>query len=154
MLKTILEDVVRAEWLDYNGHMNVVYYHQLFDRATDKLWERVGLGAEFAARGVGSVFAIEDHFVYERELRLDARVGIDLQILDLDDKRIHFFQWLRREDGRTAATCEHLSIYVDFATRRAAPFPLEIYDRIDELWRSHRSAPAPDNAGRKVGIRR
>jgi acyl-CoA thioester hydrolase len=28
-------DVVRPEWIDYNGHMNVGYYHVAFDIAAE-----------------------------------------------------------------------------------------------------------------------
>ena len=154
MIQRILEDVVRQDWLDYNGHMNVVFYHQLFDRSTDELWKRVGLGEEFVASGVGSVFALEDHFVYERELRLGDAVSVDLQLLGVDRKRVHFFQWLRRPDGRTAATCEHLSIYVDFASRRAASLPEEIHSRLEAIRQEHAGDPPPANAGRSVSISR
>ena len=42
---------VRPEWIDFNGHMNVAYYVLALDQATDLLWEVLGLGPAFRARG-------------------------------------------------------------------------------------------------------
>ena len=35
---------VRPEWTDYNGHLNMAYYHVLFDTALDVVLEPLGLG--------------------------------------------------------------------------------------------------------------
>lgn len=38
------EDVVRPEWIDSNGHMNLAYYVVVFDLATDKLYAALDIG--------------------------------------------------------------------------------------------------------------
>ena len=40
--------IVPMEWIDKNGHMNVVSYMALFDIATDVLLEKCGIGLEGA----------------------------------------------------------------------------------------------------------
>ena len=40
----IHEEIVRPEWIDYNGHMNVAYYILAFDHATDHLFDFLDLG--------------------------------------------------------------------------------------------------------------
>ena len=41
--------IVLAEWIDYNGHMNVAYYTLAFDKALDFFFEDVlGIGPLFA----------------------------------------------------------------------------------------------------------
>ena len=35
---------VREEWADYNGHLNMAYYHVLFDNALDVVLGPLGLG--------------------------------------------------------------------------------------------------------------
>ncbi|MGE5442037.1 MAG: thioesterase family protein, partial [Bacteroidota bacterium] len=37
-------EVVRPEWVDYNGHMNVAFYVLVFDHATDATVDRLMLG--------------------------------------------------------------------------------------------------------------
>lgn len=155
MTLELLKTRVEAEWIDYNGHMNVAYYHMAFDRATDRFLELLGLGEESARAGMGSMFALEDHLTYQRELRVSDPIRITLQILDRDAKRIHYF--LRMfDDARNelAATCEHLSIYVDFRRRRSAVIPPEVWAKLEPLYEAHQSLPAPAEAGRVMSVRR
>ena len=39
---------VRAEWTDYNGHMNLAYYIHLFDGAWEILLGKFNIGEEAA----------------------------------------------------------------------------------------------------------
>ena len=41
------EGEVLPEWIDWNGHMNLAYYVVLFDRATDLLFDELGLGLDY-----------------------------------------------------------------------------------------------------------
>jgi acyl-CoA thioester hydrolase len=43
----VAEGVVKPEWIDVNGHMNVAYYVLAFDLAVDALWEGFGITAEY-----------------------------------------------------------------------------------------------------------
>ena len=43
-------DVVRPEWIDYNGHMNVAYYMLAFDMATDAFFDHIGLGEAYKTK--------------------------------------------------------------------------------------------------------
>ena len=40
----LIRERVRAEWIDYNGHMNVAWYVAAFDMAGESFLEQVGLG--------------------------------------------------------------------------------------------------------------
>lgn len=146
---------VEPEWIDHNGHMNVAYYHMAFDRATERFLEHIGLGQEYTKRHRGSMFALEDHITYRRELRLGDSYRIDLQLLDVDDRRVHYFQRMfHAEDDYLASTCEHLSIFVDMNARRSAKLPRPVRERLDALLAEHRRHPRPPEAGRPMGIRR
>jgi len=39
---------VKAEWADYNGHMNLAFYIHLFDSAWETLLEKFHIGEESA----------------------------------------------------------------------------------------------------------
>ena len=39
--------VVLPEWIDYNGHMNVGYYHVAFDVASEPFFEFLGFTPEY-----------------------------------------------------------------------------------------------------------
>lgn len=146
---------VEPSWIDYNGHMNVAYYHMAFDRATDRFLERIGLGEDYVARESGSMFALEDRLTYQRELQAGDPIRIDLQLLDVDEKRMHYFQRMyHAEEDYLAATCEHLSIYIDMNVRRSAPLPPDVHQALSALYEKHRQIPPPEEAGRLMGIRR
>jgi acyl-CoA thioester hydrolase len=146
---------VEPGWIDYNGHMNVAYYHVAFDRATDAFLDRIGLGEEYLVREKGSMFALEDHITYRRELREGDPFRITLQLLDADEKRLHYFlRMFHLDSGFLAATCEHLSIFVDMTKRASAPMPEEVARAVARLAEEHRKLSRPEEVGRPMGIRR
>ena len=117
--------------------------------------ERIEQIEDYLASESGTMFALEDHLTYQRELKLGEWFRISVQLLDFDQKRIHYFlRMFRREDDVLAATCEHLSIYVDMKARRSAPFPPTIAAKIGEFRAQQGELPRPTEAGRAMAIRR
>ena len=151
----LLDGRVAPSWIDYNGHMNVAYYHMAFDQATDVFLSQIGLGEDYLRRANGSMFALEDHITYQSELRLGEPFRITLQLLDVDQKRLHYFlRMFHGEKGLLVATCEHLSIYVDMTTRRSAAIPEEVQNRLRDILSEHGELPRPEEAGRPMRVRR
>lgn len=146
---------VEPGWIDYNGHMNVAYYHMAFDQSTDEFLDEVGLGEEYLAREPGSMFALEDHMTYQRELEKGDPLRITLQLLDFDEKRVHYFLRMYHADKNyLAATMEHLSIFIDMRIRRSAPMPPAVHQALTKLHEEHRTMDRPEEVGRFMGIRR
>jgi acyl-CoA thioester hydrolase len=146
---------VEASWIDYNGHMNVAYYHLAFDRGTGHFLRNIGLGEEYLHREKGSMFALEDHIVYMKELREGEPFRVTLQLLGFDEKRLHYFLRMFHGEKRfLAATCEHLGIFIDMTKRRSAPMPPQVTAALERLEADHRNLPRPDEAGRPMGIAR
>jgi acyl-CoA thioester hydrolase len=147
-------DVVRSEWIDENGHMNMGYYVVVFDYATDAWLAHIGLDArDKASRGV-MTFTLESHVTYRRELREGDELRFTTQLLDFDPKRVHYFhQMLRVRDDTLAATNELVSLHVAQQTRRSAPMAPEILERLGEIRRAHRALPIPPQVGRVMGLK-
>jgi acyl-CoA thioester hydrolase len=146
---------VPPEWIDANGHMNVGYYVIAFDHATDTFCEQLGVAWPYVEHRLGMTFILEAHVTYERELRRGDPLRVTTQILDFDEKRVHFFHaMLHAADGFLAATNELLMIHVDFERRRAAPWPAETLRRLQAMAASHHALPRPAQAGRVIAIRR
>jgi len=146
---------VRPEWLDANGHMNVGYYVVAFDEATDAFCDQFGVGWNYVSCCLGRVFVIEAHITYERELKGGEPLCISTQILDFDDKRLHFFHAMHHGgDGGLASTNEIMMMHIDFATRRASPWRKESRRRIAAMAAAHARLPRPAQAGRVIAIRR
>ena len=82
---------VLPEWVDINGHMNVAFYVLAFDRGVDTFMSRIGITPTYIQRHRASVFTLEIHVNYFRELCLGDPIQIDCQLLDFDSKRVHYF---------------------------------------------------------------
>ena len=144
-------ETVRPDWIDYNGHMNVAFYVMAFDHATDGLFDVLGIGAEYCRRENRSVFAVEQHIAYKRELKEGERLVVSSQLLGFDDKRLHFFQRMAPEGGDyLAATMESLGVHVDMTARRAAAFPEAAHEALSRLMAQHAVLELPAGAGRSV----
>lgn len=145
---------VRPEWIDYNGHMNVAYYVVAFDNATDAFFDALGFDAAWRARTGRSFFAVEAPVRYLGELRLGQRLAVETRLLAADAKRLHYFHTMRAEGARpVAATFECLSVHVDMATRRAAPFDAADLARAQAAAAAHALLPPPEGVGRAVSMR-
>jgi acyl-CoA thioester hydrolase len=146
---------VAPDWIDYNGHMNVAYYVLAFDRATDRLFDQLGLGAAYRRETNHSIFALEAHVTYERELREDDAFAIESRIIDADRKRLQMFHRMTKAgSAETASTMEVMGLHVDLAGPRAAPLPDAVFATIEALVAAQRDLPLPPQLGRKIGIRR
>ncbi len=145
-------ETVRRQWVDYNGHMNVAYYVLVFDHGTDKILDHLGIGGRYRERTGHSVFVVESHLTYEAEVVAGDGLRVTTRVLGCDDKRLHLFHAMHRDDdGRLAATNELMFVHVDMGTRRAAPFPEDARRRIEAAIRAESSAPPPQ-AGRAIGL--
>ena len=152
-------DVHRAtvlpEWIDWNGHMNVGFYVVAFDKATDTLCNQFGCGWEYTREKIGMTFVLEAHVTYDREVKEGDPLRITTQILDHDDKRLHFIHMMYHgSEGYLAATNELMLMNIDYASRRSAPWPGWAIERIDRLADAHKALPRPKQAGRLIGIKR
>jgi len=146
-------ETIRPEWIDYNGHMNVAYYTLVFDRAVDAMFEHLGMGRAYRDAGKGSSFSVEQHITYNREVLEGDEVRIETRLAGFDEKRIHHYhEMFHAADGYLAATTEFLSLHVDLSTRRVAPLPADILDRLAALHAAHAALPPPRNAGRAIRV--
>ncbi len=149
------EGEVRPEWIDHNGHLNLAYYTVLFDYATDLMFAELDLGLDYRRRTDLGTFVTETHNRYERELLVGEKVRVAIQILHVDDKRLHLaHEMFRLADGARSATQELLFIHVSLKERRVTPFPPELRARVHAAAAAHAGLPRPDWVGRHVGMPR
>ncbi len=142
---------VRAEWIDYNGHMNVAYYVLAFDHATDAFFDFVGLDEAYRKASGMSTFAVEAHVTYQREVTQGDGLHFDTRLLGFDDKRIHFIHQMRHaEEDFLAATAEWLCLHIDLAHRRVAPMPEQIKRRLAEVLAAQGELPVPPEVGKFI----
>lgn len=148
-------EIVRREWLDYNGHMNLAFYSLVCDHATDAVMDWLDLGQDYRARTGGSIFAVEAHLTYDRELVEGDPMRVESLALEAGARKLRLFHRLvHGETGVQAATNEVLLLHVDLASRRAVPWPADGLARIESLVAAHAGRPGPPEVGRHVGAPR
>lgn len=145
---------IQPDWIDYNGHLNMAYYNVLFDRCSDEAFEQMDMGPDYAKRRKLTIYTAEVHICYVRELHLGDAVTGTFQLLDHDDKRLRAYQEIHHVDGWLAATSESLSLHIDMAGPKVAPFPADIQAKVEAMRAAHAGLPMPERAGRSIGIKR
>jgi acyl-CoA thioester hydrolase len=144
---------IEPQWIDYNGHLNMAYYNVMMDRAIDELWLQLGIGPAYMKERHGSTFTAECHVRYLREIHLGDPVQVTIYLLASDEKRIHTFEELRHAtEGWISATSENITLHIDMAARKVAPFPSDIRARIADIASVHAAVPRPEGIGRKVAM--
>jgi acyl-CoA thioester hydrolase len=147
-------DVVRSDWIDHNRHLNMGYYVVVFDLATDAWLDFIGLDLRYKEGQQVTTFSLESHVLYLREVGEGDELRFTTQLLDFDEKRLHYFHSMyHAHDNYIAATNELMSLHVSQKTRRAAPMAPEILGRLDEILRAHRELPIPPQVGRVIGLK-
>lgn len=147
------EETVRPEWIDRNGHMNLAYYVVAFDHATDLVFDALGIGEAYSESSGNSLFIVETHILYERELRAGERVRVRSRLIGADAKRLHLaHEMFAAGETARAAMQELLALHVDMSARRAAPFPPDRLARIGETAAAHALLPRPERLGRRIAM--
>jgi acyl-CoA thioester hydrolase len=149
------EATVLPEWIDSNGHMNLAYYVLVFDAATDRLYDLLGIGNAYREASGNSCFTVETHTLYEREVRLGEQLRVGAHILGVDGKRLHYFhEMFHGTQGHRVAAQELLALHIDMRVRRVAPFPPDRLATIEAVLLRREGIPPPKGAGRRISLAR
>ncbi len=148
------KDHVRADWVDYNGHMNDAEYARVFSLSVDAFMDFIGLDAVGREQHSYTIFTLETHLCYLKEANENETLQVTAQLLDVDEKRLHIFFVLENGEGELVATSEQMLMGMDVTEGRPAPFPSPVQTVIDGIWASDQTKETPKQAGRTIGIRR
>jgi acyl-CoA thioester hydrolase len=150
----VYRDTVRAEWVDYNGHLRDAFYMLIYSYATDVLLDAIGLdAAQREARG-RSMYTLEAHLHYLREIKEGAAVRVDVRVLEHDAKRVRVYLEMYADEGREPVSAsEQLLLHVDRAGPRAAPFDADVLARVAAL-AAAAAGFEPGHAARAIALAR
>ncbi|MFP5071339.1 thioesterase family protein [Pseudonocardia nantongensis] len=152
MTTSVHTDRVRPEWIDYNGHLSEPYYVLVFGDATTALMDRAGLDEHYRSTTGCSLYTVEAHVRYLREVGPDADLEVRTRVLGRDAKRLRLWHELRvttrsAESGdRLVATEELMCLHV--GAQGARPFPDAVAAALDRF--ADPAAPEPEHAGRSI----
>lgn len=147
------EGEVLPEWVDDNHHMNDGYYAVAFGEASWRLQDHLGLHAEYRERTGGTLYSVEAHLTWARELALGQRLHIESLVLGVDTKRLRVFhRLLASDEGYSAATMDVMMLHVvqSEGEVRTSPFPQDVARHLALVAAEHAALGIPDEAGRSV----
>lgn len=146
-------DVVRRDWVDYNGHLRDAFYMLLFSYASDALLDAIGLDDVQRTARHRSVYTLEAHISYLHEVKEGASVRVAVGVLAHDRKRLHVgFEMFAEGRSDPVAAGEQMLLHVDTLGPRAAPFDEDILERVRTLASAQTSLPIPRYIGRVISL--
>jgi acyl-CoA thioesterase FadM len=144
---------IPAEYIDAMGHMNVRWYMALFDNATWRFFDAMGLDDAYFDRSHAGGFALKHFVTYWAEVQAGQTVAVHTRILARSDKRFHFIHFMINEStGAIAAALEALGTHVDLQHRKASPLPARIAKRFDTQLAEDRQLPWPTPTCGAIGV--
>lgn len=150
----LISTTVPREWVDYNGHMSESCYLLAFGDQSDAFFRLIGIDEAYRAGG-HSLFTVQTMIFNLAEAHLGDRLNLSLQLIDVDEKRLHIFHAMHNAvTGELLATGEQMLVHVDMAAGRSAPMPSDLYARVQAVLAAHANLPRPAQVGRNIAIKR
>ena len=147
---------IEPEWIDYNGHLRDAYFGLVASLAVDDVMDHLGLDAAYRERTHCTLYTLEVHLHYLHEVKSSDDLSVSTSILDFDRKRIHAGCLLTcSRVGEAVATAEMMLLHVHQGDEPAsAPFPDEVWAKLDALKISSAAREAFGPGSRKIELKR
>lgn len=130
---------IPTDYMDLNGHMNVMYYTHVGNMGLRNFFDSLGLHAQLFVPGKRGMFALRQVISYLSELREGEEIEVHSGLIDYDQKRIHFMHYIiNLTQDKLAAYDERLAMYIDMSVRRSTTFEPEILAQLETLKQQHR----------------
>ncbi len=156
MSEIIYRTALSPEWIDYNGHLRDAYYGLIVSYACDALMDRLGMDAAYRERTRNTLYTVEMHVHFLREVKKDDVVLVNVRMLGTDAKRIHVaFDILREADNVVAASAELMLLHVHQGeVVTTAPFPPDVGTALAGLAADTAGAPEVGPGSRRMELKR
>ena len=145
-------DRVKASQIDYNGHFHDSSYHEVFSESLDAFFSAFGLSKAERTEWAFTVFTLEAHITYLKEITVDTPYTISIYIHDYDVKRAHLFLIMTNDSGDDVATYEVMMMGISQETRRSAAFPQHLLSRIETYVEKQSDIPQQHRIGHVMHI--
>lgn len=151
----LVQGVVKPEWIDEYGHLNMAHYLTICDEANWAFWNWVNAPRQTLDSREGHEYIIvENHVIYRAELLEGAPFAIETQLTDVDDKRYVLFHQVLDGEGALVATNEVKCLGFDLRSRRPESFGDEVAQRLATVHAAHHVLGRPEQSGAGIGLRR
>src|SRR5258708_7117357 len=84
---------IPSDYMDLNGHMNVMYYTHVGNMALQKFFDAIGIHHQVFIPGQRGMFALRQVISYVNELREGEEIEVHSGLIGYDHKRLHFMHY-------------------------------------------------------------
>ena len=147
---------IEPSWIDYNGHLRDAYYTLVFSQAVDALMDEVGLDDAYRARSGCTLFTLETHLHYLREVKASDAISVRARALGVDAKRMHVGLALHCPRlAEPAAVGEFMLLHVQQQpTPKSAVFPPDVQQRLERWLAADQLLPSLALGSRRMELPR
>ena len=85
----LYREKVKAEWIDYNFHMQDAYYGLVFSYAVDAFQNAVGFDADYRQETGCTIYLVEEHKYFLREVKKGDLLEVYIDLLAVTEKLFH-----------------------------------------------------------------
>lgn len=150
----LVENRVRAEWVDEFGHLNMAHYLTICDQANWAFWNWLNHPVQdIAGRNGHEYVIVENHVTYTGELAEGAAFSVETQLTALDDKRYLLFHRVLDAQGGLSATNEVKVLGFNLGTRRPEAWQPGVAARLAEVLAAHQPLGVPPEAGKGIALK-
>ncbi len=114
---------VRAEWVDYNGHLADWAYGVVCALANEEFLESLGVSEAYRERTGCTTYTVESHLRYLAEVGPDATLRAESLLVEADAKRLRVLTTVFDDRGTKVLAAEYLFLHVDSRLGKVVPFP-------------------------------
>lgn len=133
--------------------MNDAEYNRVFSDATDAWLAYLGLDKETIAQKQYTVFTLENHVMYLKEIKVDESITVNVELYDYDAKRLHVFMTLTDANQSRCATYEVMLMGMNTAVDKPEAFPEMIKKAIEDYAATNTIEYQPKELGHLIGIK-
>jgi len=134
-LPVLTTTVVPQEYVDFNGHLNVLYHLQLDLKGCGQVFQgSLGIHDEYRAATGNTIFTAEHHLRYYAEARVGETTTTHARMISRSDKVFQLMVFLLNHDtSRLVNSLEATLIHVSLETRRPTPMPDTVVSALDAM---------------------
>lgn len=148
----IIHKSVVSSQVDFNQHMHDAEYNSVFSEVISEFNHYNGLSLKEREALNYTTFTVEEHTTYLKELHFEESFSVRVRIYNYNEKRVHFFLELFKNDETLAATSEIMMMGINRSTRRPASFPAHYKSNIQIYYDSQYDKRWPKSLGHQIGI--
>ena len=126
---------ITEEMCDLNGHMNVLYYAQIFEDEFP-FYSSLGFTSDYFQEGY-SFFTLEMNIRYLKEMKQGEITSPCFRYFAVKPKLIHYGGIILNESGDVSAITENVLVHVDMNTRRSCEMKEETISHLNGMLKEH-----------------